>query len=279
MTDTTYQVPTSRTNEAKELAERAAETLLANSETGTGVDAAIVLGSGWSTVADHLGEMDGEWDQEAAQLPGFVVPPTAGSSPSVRTVWIGAKRVLVFIGRAHLYEGHDAQTATHGVRTAIAAGAETVVLGGSCASLRADFAVGQPILISDHLNLTGTSPLQGAEFVDLSNAYSPRLRDLARQVDRSLAEGVYAATRGPELETPAEVRMLRSAGADLVGMSIALETIAAVEMGAEVLGCALVTNEAAGLLGATMEPEHVRTVGNEHAEELADLLGRILLRS
>lgn len=286
--DTTYQVPTSRTQEAKELAERAAGELLPDTLAHTGltssaprdaVDAAVVLGSGWSSVADHLGEPDSSWDQETAQLPGFVTPPGAGPPPAVRTVWVGAKRVLVFLGRAHLYEGHDGQTVTHAVRMAIMAGAQTLVLGSSCASLRADFAIGQPVLVSDHLNFTGTSPLQGPEFVDLSTTYSPRLRSLAREVDHSLAEGVYAAMRGPHLETPAEIRMLRSAGADVVGMSIALEAIAAVEMDAEVLGVALVTGEAAGLPRQPMAAHGARAVANEHAGQLGNLLERILLRS
>ena len=140
--------------------------------------------------------------------------------------------MLVLVGRIHAYEGHDLRHVVHPVRTACAAGVRTVVLTNAAGGLRADFAVGQPVLISDHLNLTARSPLVGAQFVDLVDAYSPRLRALAREVDPTLAEGVYAGLPGPHYETPAEIRMLRTLGADLVGMSTVHETIAARAAGA-----------------------------------------------
>ena len=162
-----------------------------------------------------------------AELPGFTPPTAAGHGGQVLVVPVGDKRVLVLLGRIHAYEGHDLRHVVHPVRTACAAGARTVVLTNAAGGLRDDFSVGQPVLISDHLNLTARSPLVGAQFVDLVDAYSPRLRALARDVDPTLAEGVYAGLPGPHYETPAEIRMLRTLGADLVGMSTVHETIAA----------------------------------------------------
>ena len=163
---------------------------------------------------------------------------------------IGDRRVLVLLGRTHYYEGHGVARVVHGVRTAVAAGCRAVVLTNAAGGLRQGMSVGQPVLISDHLNLTATSPLVGAQFVDLTDLYSPRLRELAR-VDRpDLEEGVYAALPGPHFETPAEIRMLRTLGADLVGMSTVLEAIAARAAGAEVFGLSLVTNLAAGITGS-----------------------------
>ncbi len=179
----------------------------------------------------------------------------AGHTPTVRSVSAGPLRVLVFLGRVHLYEGLPPATVVHGVRTAISAGARVVVLTNAAGGIRSGLTVGEPVLISDHLNLTGKSPLTGPapsvgqRFVDLTDLYSPRLRALAREADASLAEGVYAMLPGPHYETPAEITMLGRLGADLVGMSTGLEAIAARQLGAEVLGISLVTNLAAGLAG------------------------------
>jgi purine-nucleoside phosphorylase len=164
----------------------------------------------------------------------------------------------------------------HPVRTACAAGAKVVVLTNAAGGLRPEYRVGQPVLISDHLNLTARSPLIGAQFVDLVDAYSPRLRALAHSVEESLAEGVYAALPGPHYETPAEIRMLRTLGADLVGMSTVHETIAARAAGAEVLGVSLVTNLAAGMTGEPLRHDEVLAAGRESARDLGDLLARIL---
>jgi purine-nucleoside phosphorylase len=186
--------------------------------------------------------------------------------------------VLVFVGRVHAYEGHDLRNVVHPVRTACAAGVRTVVLTNAAGSLRSDFVVGQPVLISDHLNLTARSPLVGAQFVDLVDAYSPRLRALAREVDPTLAEGVYACLPGPHYETPAEIRMLRTIGADLVGMSTALETIAARALGAEVLGISLVTNLAAGISHTALSHAEVVEAGREAAPRIGRLLADIVER-
>ncbi|WP_460858514.1 purine-nucleoside phosphorylase [Nocardiopsis coralliicola] len=262
------------TADAKERAAAAAKEL--TSRTGAdSYDAAVVLGSGWTGVADHLGTPDIEI--EAADLPGFIEPSAPGHSASVRSLWVGAKRVAVFCGRVHLGEERDALRVAHPVRTAIAAGAGTVVLTGSAGSLRADYSVGQPILVRDHVNLTGASPLVGPDFVDLTDAYTPRLRELARQADPSLTEGVYAEVVGPQLSTPSELALLRTAGADLVGHSIALEAIAAVEMGAEVLGLAAVSNDAGGSMLVPFDQEQALDAVRSNAERLGGLLHALLM--
>jgi purine-nucleoside phosphorylase len=151
-----------------------------------------------------------------------------------------------------------------------------VVLTNAAGGLRPEYRVGQPVLISDHLNLTARSPLIGAQFVDLVDAYSPRLRALAHSVEESLAEGVYAALPGPHYETPAEIRMLRTLGADLVGMSTVHETIAARAAGAEVLGVSLVTNLAAGMTGEPLRHDEVLAAGRDSAADLGELLAGII---
>ena len=163
----------------------------------------------------------------------------------------------------------------HGVRTAVAAGAKVVVLTNGCGGLRPDYSPGQPVLISDHINLTATSPIVGARFVDLTDLYSPRLRALCREVDPSLQEGVYVQFPGPHYETPAEIGMVRTIGGDLVGMSTALEAIAVREAGAEVLGISLVTNLAAGMTGEPLNHEEVLEAGKAAATRMGSLLGQV----
>jgi purine-nucleoside phosphorylase len=247
-------------------------------------DVAVVLGSGWAAVADALGAPSAEVPLGA--LGGFPPPTVAGHAGQARSVRCGALRVLVFLGRVHLYEGHPVATVVHGVRTAVAAGCRVVVLTNAAGGIRREFRVGEPVLISDHLNLTGASPLAGprapdgypGRFADLTGAYSARLRAVAREVDPSLAEGVYAALPGPHFETPAEIRALAMLGADLVGMSTALETIAARHLGAEVLGISLVSNLAAGILTQPLEHAEVVTAGQRAAGRLGGLLAAILDR-
>jgi len=166
----------------------------------------------------------------------------------------------------------------HPVRAACAAGARIVVLTNAAGGLRPDLAIGQPVLISDHLNLTARSPLLGAQFVDLTDAYAPRLRQLARKADPELAEGVYAGLPGPHYETPAEVRMLRMLGADVVGMSTVHETIAARAAGAEVLGVSLVTNPAAGITGQPLSHAEVLAAGAASASRMGSLLADVIAR-
>jgi len=255
------------------LADEAAAALVARA----GVDAfdvAVVLGSGWAPAAAVLGEPTAVVPM--AELPGFTPPSAAGHGGQALAVTVGGKEVLVLLGRIHAYEGHDLRHVVHPVRTACAAGARAVVLTNAAGGLRGEYAVGQPVLISDHLNLTARSPLVGAQFVDLVDAYSPRLRALARDVDSSLAEGVYAGLPGPHYETPAEIRMLRTLGADLVGMSTVHETIAARAAGAEVLGVSLVTNLAAGMTGEPLSHAEVLEAGRQSATRMGSLLSEVL---
>ncbi len=256
-----------------------AEAAAAEIRDRTGVaahDVAVVLGSGWAPAADALGTPAATVPM--AELPGFTAPTAEGHDGRVLSTVIGQMRVLVLIGRIHPYEGHDLRHVVHPVRAACAAGVHTVVLTNAAGGLRADFAVGQPVLISDHLNLTARSPLVGARFVDLVDAYSPRLRALARAVDPSLAEGVYAGLPGPQYETPAEIRMLRTLGADLVGMSTVHETIAARAAGAQVLAISLVTNLAAGMTGQPLSHGEVLAAGRQSATRMGALLAAVIGR-
>lgn len=237
---------------------------------------AVVLGSGWTDAADVFGEADAEVSM--ADLPGFAPPSASGHAGTVRHVRVDGTDVLLLLGRSHAYEGHDLATVVHPVRTAIAAGVSTVVLTNAAGGIRAGYEVGQPVLISDHLNLTARSPLVGAEFVDLIDAYSPELRELARTIDPDLAEGVYAGLPGPHYETPAEIRMLRTLGADLVGMSTVHETIAARAMGARVLGISMVTNLAAGMTGAPLDHREVLAAGKASAARMGELLRTLVQR-
>ena len=249
-------------------------------------DVAVVLGSGWAPAADAIGAADAE--VPLAELGGFPEPAVPGHVPAVRSVAVGGRRVLVYLGRVHLYEGHPPASVVHGVRTAIAAGCSTIVLTNAAGGIRSGLRPGQPVLISDHLNLTGKSPLTGlppggpvlagsaSPFTDLSDLYAARLRAIARAAEPGLAEGVYAALQGPQYETPAEIRMLRTAGADLVGMSTALEAIAARHLGAEVLGISLVTNVAAGLSDQKLDHADVLAQARQAAANIGALLAAIL---
>lgn len=239
-------------------------------------DIAVVLGSGWAPALSALGEPSASVPM--ADLPGFTPPTAAGHGGQVHSVTIGTHRVLVLVGRIHAYEGHDLRHVVHPVRTACASGAGIVILTNAAGGLRPDHSVGQPVLISDHLNLTARSPLVGAQFVDLVDAYAPRLRAIAREIDPTLAEGVYAGLPGPHYETPAEIRMLRTLGADLVGMSTVHETIAARAAGAEVLGVSLVTNLAAGMTGQPLSHDEVLEAGRQSAARMGALLAGVIAR-
>jgi purine-nucleoside phosphorylase len=258
-----------------ELARRAA---LAIAER-TGVDdhdVAVVLGSGWAPAVAALGSPTVTLPQ--AELPGFAPPTAVGHAGELMSMRIGGHRALVLVGRVHAYEGHDLCHVVHGVRAAIAAGCRTVVLTNAAGGVNPAYTVGQPVLISDHLNLTAVSPLVGPRFVDLTDLYSPRLRALAREIDPELAEGVYAGLPGPHFETPAEIRMLRTMGADLVGMSTVLEAIAARAEGVEVFGLSLVTNLAAGISGEPLSHAEVLAAGAASATRMGALLATIIAR-
>ncbi|MBV9312852.1 MAG: purine-nucleoside phosphorylase [Pseudonocardia sp.] len=259
-----------------ESAERAAHAIARR----TGVerhDVAVVLGSGWRPASDSL--RSDAVELPIAELPGFVVPTASGHAGTVRSVRVGSRRVLVLLGRTHLYEGHGVAAVVQATRTAAATGCRQVVLTNAAGGIRAGYRVGQAVLISDHLNLTACSPLVGPRFVDLTDLYSPRLRALASTIDPTLVEGVYAGLPGPHFETPAEIRMLRALGADLVGMSTVLEAIAARAAGLEVLGLSLVTNLAAGLSGQPLEPNEVIAAGAEAAGRMGGLLRELVART
>ena len=241
----------------------------------------LVLGSGWLPAVDALGRTVAEL--ATTDLPGFAAPGVEGHAGRVRSVEIGGtggsgRRALVFVGRTHLYEGHGVEPVVHGVRTAVAAGCETIVLTNGCGGLDPAWSPGTAVLISDHINLTATSPLTGPRFVDLTDLYSRRLREVAHEVEPDLVEGVYVQFPGPHYETPAEIAMVRAMGGTLVGMSTALEAIASREMGAEVLGLSLVTNHAAGVDDRPLDHDGVLATGQASAHRMGGLLGRLLPR-
>ncbi len=259
----------------QELARQAAEALRERTG-GADHDIALVMGSGWLPAADALGAADHEIP--LAELPGFSAPAVAGHGGTVRSVTLGDRRLLIFLGRTHFYEGKGVAAVVHGVRTAAAAGVKTLVLTNGCGGLNPAWAPGTPVLISDHINMTATSPLEGANFVDLTDLYSSRLRALCREADPSLDEGVYVQLPGPHYETPAEIGMVRAIGGDLVGMSTTLEAIAARAEGMEILGISLVTNAAAGMTGEPLNHEEVLEAGKAAATRMGALLGDVLPR-
>lgn len=238
-------------------------------------DIALVLGSGWGGAADLIGEEVGS--VSADQISGFDTHAVAGHSPVFRSLLTaGGKRVLVLGARQHYYQTLDAVRVAHGVRMAAAAGCKQLVLTNGCGSTRPEVGPGSVVLLEDHLNLTGVTPLEGATFVDMTNVYTPRLRELARTVDSSLPDGIYAQFTGPQYETRAEVRMAAILGANLVGMSTALEAIAARERGMEILGLSLVTNLAAGIGGEELNHQEVLDAGRDAGPRISALLAEIV---
>jgi purine-nucleoside phosphorylase len=239
-------------------------------------DVALVLGSGWGQSADLIGRTVATIDN--ADVPGFAAATVAGHASVIRSVKIGDtdRRALVFGARTHYYEGRGVRPVAHAVRTASAAGCRTVVLTNGCGSLRPAWAPGTPVLIRDHLNLTAASPIEGADFVDLTDLYSPRLRRVTSDIDPTLPEGVYVQFRGPHYETPAEVQMAKILGGDLVGMSTSLEAIAARQCGLEVLGISLVTNLAAGIGSKPLSHDDVLEAGRLASERCGRLLAAVV---
>ncbi len=260
---------------ASDLAHRAADAL-AERTGGHQHDVALVMGSGWLPAADVLGDPEHEFP--AAELPGFSAPAVQGHGGTIRSVRLGDIRLLVFLGRTHFYEGRGVASVVHGVRTAAAAGVRTMVLTNGCGGLNTDWSPGTPVLIKDHINLTATSPVEGASFIDLTDLYASRLRALCQEVDPSLDEGVYVQFPGPHYETPAEIAMVKAIGGSLVGMSTALEAIAAREAGLEVLGLSLVTNLAAGITGEPLNHEEVLEAGRAAATRMGRLLADVVPR-
>lgn len=244
----------------------------------TGVDRhdiALTLGSGWGKAAELIGETTATIP--ATEVTGFSAPALAGHVGSLRSIVTPkGSRVLVIGARTHFYEGHGPRRVVHSVRTAAATGAKIMVLTNGAGGIKHTWQPGQSVLISDHINLTGSSPLEGATFIDLTDLYSMRLRDLARTVDPSLDEGVYCQFRGPQYETPAEVRMAKTIGGHIVGMSTALEAIAARQAGMEILGFSLITNMAAGIQTTPLSHHEVIEAGQQAEPVISDLLARVI---
>lgn len=228
-------------------------------------DVTLVLGSGWADVVTGLADPGSAVTVPVSELPGFAVPSATGHRGVVTSCLVGGVPLLAVVGRTHLYENLGAGPVVHPAHVAAAAGSRVLALTNAAGGLRDGLAVGDLVLISDHLNLTGRSPLTGPRFVDLVDAYSPRLRsvvaDAIAGADARPSEGVYAAMPGPQYETPAEIRMLRTLGADLVGMSTVPETIAARALGLDVVALSLVTNLAAGVTGQPLDHSEVLAAG------------------
>ncbi|PRB13934.1 purine-nucleoside phosphorylase [Microbacterium sp. MYb62] len=238
-------------------------------------DIALTLGSGWGKAADILGETVATIP--ATEVTGFSKPALEGHVGTLRSIRTpGGKNVLVIGARTHYYEDHGVRRVVHSVRTAAATGAKIMVLTNGAGGIRETWTPGQPVLISDHINLTADSPLEGATFVDLTDLYSKRLRDIARSIDPMLDEGVYTQFRGPHYETPAEVQMAKHIGGHIVGMSTALEAIAAREAGMEILGFSLITNLAAGIQQTPLSHAEVIEAGREAEPVISALLARVV---
>lgn len=241
---------------------------------------AIVLGSGLSEVASTLLPTT---PISYSALEGMATPTAGSHEGALYAGDLEGIATLIFAGRLHLYEGHPVGAVVQPVRVAAAAGCETIVLTNAAGGIDPSLRIGEIALISDHLNLTGTNPLLGhgdsdTRFLDLTEVYDVQLRDLARAVDPSLQEAVYAGLVGPVYETPAEIRMLRTMGAGLVGMSTVLEAIEARRQGLRVLGLSLVTNAAAGLSDAKLEHREVSAAGRDAGPRLAQLLRGLAAR-
>ncbi|MGH3508657.1 MAG: purine-nucleoside phosphorylase [Nocardioidaceae bacterium] len=235
-------------------------------------EALVVLGSGWSPAVAAFGTPRASFPM--AEVPGFLAPVAEGHLGEIRSYDVGGVATLVLLGRSHLYEGHGLRPVVHGIRAAAAAGVQIAVLTNANGSLRDDWTLGLPVLIADHVNVTGTSPLEGARFVDLTDCWSPRLRGLAHELEPGFDEGVYAWLRGPHYETWAEAEWLRRVGADMLGMSTVPEAIAARECGIEVVGVSTVTAVEGTESG--IDPSEVVAVAEATAERVGPLLARLI---
>jgi purine-nucleoside phosphorylase len=254
------------------------------SRTPIAPQAAVILGSGLGGFADRV---EAAVEIPYAEIPGWPVSTAIGHSGTLVMGTFAGVPLAVMKGRAHLYEGHTADRVIFGVRVLGRLGANAIVITNACGGVREDLAPGDLVLISDHLNLQGTSPLVGPNddtlgprFPDMSDAYDPALRaiahDAAGRLGQTLSEGVYAAWLGPAFETPAEIRMIRVLGGDLVGMSTVPEVLAARHMGLRCLAISCVTNMAAGILPEPIDAEHVLIVGAKAQDRLTALLAEVL---
>jgi purine-nucleoside phosphorylase len=275
-------------NEAFALANRSAEAVSAQFARAHDPqhDVLVVLGSGWADAVGLLEEVSTTPVQSVnvADIPGFTRPSAIGHGGALKSITVGATRVLLLTGRTHLYEGHGVHAVVHGVRVAHALGCRIALLTNGAGCLQKDWTIGEPVVIKDHINMTGHSPLTGdnppaplaGRFVDLTDAYNSSLRALVHNVSPTINEAVYFGFHGPHFETPAEIRAIATLGADMVGMSTVLETIAARHLGMRVLALSLATNLAAGINPLPLSGEDVLQVGKESAQRVGALLRDVL---
>lgn len=246
---------------------------------------AVILGSGLSGILS----LEAERKKSFTEIPGFPRPTVEGHVGEVAVGFLGGKEVLVQRGRIHYYEGYDLSEVVFPVRAYAFLGVKILIVTNAAGGIRFGFFPGDLVLISDHINFLGANPLRGPNlpelgprFPDMSAAYDPELRKLAREVGAELGltlkEGVYLAAMGPSYETPAEIRAFRAWGADLVGMSTVPEVIAARHAGMRVLGISVVTNFAAGVSEKPLSHEEVLQVTKEKAAELGRLLSALIPR-
>ena len=239
----------------------------------------VILGSGLGWFADTL---EHRTETPYSQIPGWPVSTATGHAGKLVTGRMGDMNVVVAAGRAHLYEGYTAAQVAYPIRELAWRGVTSLIVTNASGGINMNYKPGDLVLISDHINLMGVNPLTGANdeklgprFPDMSEAYSREYRKIAKQVG-SLQEGVYAALPGPSYETPAEIRYLRTIGADLVGMSTVPEVIAANHLGMKVLGISCVTNMAAGILPQKLTHHEVMDTGERVKDTLASLLRAVI---
>jgi len=245
---------------------------------------AVVLGSGLGAFADELEEAV---SIPYSEIPGFARPTVEGHAGRLVTGRVSGTAVAVMQGRFHFYEGYALEEVTFPIRTLALAGARSLVLTNAAGGLKETYRQGSLVVIEDHLNLLGASPLRGhndsrfgPRFPDMTHVYDAEYRELARAEAREmgleLQGGVYAALSGPAYETPAEIRMLRLLGADAVGMSTVPEATVARHMGLRVLGLSCITNMAAGMLDQPIDHEEVIETGRRVRETFGELLRRVI---
>lgn len=246
----------------------------------------VILGSGLGSFADTL---ENRVERPYSDIPGWPVSTAAGHAGKLVTGRLDGIDLIVAAGRAHLYEGYTAQEVAYPIREMLWRGMRALVITNAAGGINVSYKPGDLVLISDHINLMGVNPLTGLNdesfgprFPDMSEPYSREYREIARQAGAALGltlnEGVYAALPGPSYETPAEIRYLRTIGADLVGMSTVPEVIAAIHMGIKVLGISCVTNMAAGILPQKLSHADVLETGERVKDKLGTLLGAVLPR-
>ncbi len=249
-----------------------------------GAEVAVVLGSGLAAVTDQMQDAVGA---AYATLPGFPGTTVAGHPGRLVAGIMAGRKTVALCGRVHGYEGYPPAEVAFGVRVVAALGVRTLIVTNASGALDPGLRPGEIVAVSDHLNLTGSSPLTGPNderlgprFVDMTDAYAPGLRAVAARAaadgGRALREAVYAGMAGPSYETPAEVRMLRALGAGLVGMSTVYEVIAARHAGLDVLGLSLVANHAAGVSPRPLSHEEVTRAAAAGAGPLGDLVAAVI---